>query len=262
MPTQFNTVREARMYCDYHVKRALAWQPVDSQWASSAELMNFGVDDPERRRVKCEEFARRAAAEFEEYSGARAKWHQAFLPVFEATREYPGSKDFLGASMLMIQYVSSIPMCVPPEEMSELIFDQYTPHYRLLVELSRELLEMYPRTKSRKAVFSFDDGFVASLFQTAIRSRDRDIRKQALKLLVEHPRREGLWDSAAAAKVACWLVNLEEEEMVDGFVPESSRLRIEKMDTNMMDRKVAIRCSKWDDDLQGRYDLEDVVLSW
>ena len=108
----------------------------------------------------------------------------------------------------------------------------------------------------------FDDGLVASLFSAATRCRDRNIRRQAIKLLVEHPRREGLWDSAAAVKVACWLVNLEEEAMLDGSVPESSRLRIEKMDTNLTERKVVVLCSKRNDASQARYDLEEVVLSW
>ncbi|PVH73048.1 hypothetical protein DL98DRAFT_59014 [Cadophora sp. DSE1049] len=261
MPSQFATVREARMYCDFHVKRALAWQTFNSQRASLADL-DWRVDEQGTAKLKIEEFSQRAEAEFEEYRGAREKWYQAFQPVFESSRKDPGSKDFLGASMLMIQYVSSNLMCVPPEEESELIFDQYTLQYHTLVELSRELLETFPRTKARKAVFSFDDGFVASLFSAATRCRDRDIRRQAIKLLVGHPRREGLWDSAAAAKVACWLVNLEEEEMLDGFVPESSRLRIEKMDTNLMERKVVVRCSKREDAFQGRYHLDDVVLSW
>ena len=261
IPSQFRTVREARMYSDFHIKRAIAWQAINAQSASLAE-MDFGADGPGRATLKIDEFTRRAEIEFQEYREAREKWYYAFRPVFEASRGHPGSKEFLGASMLMIQYVSANLMCVPAEEKSEMIFDQYTSQYRTLVDLSQELLEEFPRTKARKAVFSFDDGFVASLFSAATRCRDRDIRSQAIKLLVETPRREGLWDSAAAVKVARWLVTLEEKSMIDGFVPESSRLRIEKMDTNLMERKVVVRCSRMKDISQGRYDLEQVVLSW
>ena len=261
IPTQFQTVREARMYSDFHTKRALAWQAINAQRTTLAD-MDFGTDDSGRVTVRIDEFTQRAEAEFGEYRQARETWYQAFRPVFEGSRKRPGSKEFLGASMLMIQYVSANLMCVPPEEESEMIFDQYTSQYRTLVYLSRELLETFPRTKARKAVFSFDDGLVASLFSAATRCRDRNIRRQAIKLLVEHPRREGLWDSAAAVKVACWLVNLEEEAMLDGSVPESSRLRIEKMDTNLTERKVVVLCSKRNDASQARYDLEEVVLSW
>jgi intergrase/recombinase len=88
------------------------------------------------------------------------------------------------------------------------------------------------------AVFIFDDGLLARLNQVATRCRNNGVRRRALRLLQKHPRREGLWDSEMAAKVSAWVIEKEEAAMVNGYVPETARLRIESMRLSLAERRV------------------------
>jgi hypothetical protein len=64
------------------------------------------------------------------------------------------------------------------------------------------------------------------------------------------------------AKVASWFMNKEEEGMVDGYVPETARLRIVKNDVVLSERKAMIQCSKLMDGSQERVSLPEVTLTW
>ncbi|KIH88406.1 hypothetical protein SPBR_06521 [Sporothrix brasiliensis 5110] len=69
----------------------------------------------------------------------------------------------------------------------------------------------YFHTSHIKASFSADLGIVPPLYVVATKSRDRVLRRQAIQLLRSSARREGMWDSELAARIAMWVVNIEEE---------------------------------------------------
>jgi hypothetical protein len=54
--------------------------------------------------------------------------------------------------------------------------------------------------------------------------------------------REGIWDSFIGGKMATWIMEMEEEGMVDGFVPESSRCFGETFSLDMPSGRATIRC--------------------
>ena len=62
-----------------------------------------------------------------------------------------------------------------------------------------------------KASFSADLGIVPPLYVVATKSRDRVLRRQAIQLLRSSARREGMWDSELVARIAMWVVDIEEE---------------------------------------------------
>jgi hypothetical protein len=64
-----------------------------------------------------------------------------------------------------------------------------------------------------KASFALDLGIVAPLFVVATKCRDRKIRRDAIRLLLSSPRREGMWDSILSGRVAEWLMVIEEDGM-------------------------------------------------
>ena len=212
---------------------------------------------------KADEFARRVETEVNLYMKAKAQWLKAFQPLFDRSRSYPGSKEFLGASSLMIQALGSSVGTSSPGQNDEGYCDQFREEHIMTVNLARECLETFADKKTcGKAVFVFDDTLVASLFLVATRCRDCGVRKPAIELLQRHPRREGLWDSSMAAKVATWLMNAEEEGMVDGHIPEAARLRIVKTDLKLSERTAVIRCSKLVEETGERVEMEDVTLTW
>lgn len=73
------------------------------------------------------------------------------------------------------------------------------------------------RTSHIKASFSTDLGIVPPLYVVATKSRDRVLRRQAIQLLRSSARREGMWDSELAARIAMWVVDIEEEGEEDEF---------------------------------------------
>ncbi|OCT48949.1 hypothetical protein CLCR_04682 [Cladophialophora carrionii] len=61
-------------------------------------------------------------------------------------------------------------------------------------------------------VFAFSQGVVGPLSTVAVMSRSPNVRREAIALLLLYPRREGLWDSHTAGRVA-WVGMCLEEEM-------------------------------------------------
>ncbi|CZR55417.1 uncharacterized protein PAC_05304 [Phialocephala subalpina] len=261
LPVRFRNVREARMYCDMLTKKALMWKDANLHRESFSNF-DFGEPDPSFQAIKREQFAKRAQAEFQDCVRGKAQWRVAFQSTFQASRMHAGSKDFLGASILMIQYVTSQLMTHLPGQNYETYYDKFHDNSVLVIDLAEQLLERYPVTRSKKAIYTFDDGVIHGLFLVAYRCRDGTARRRAIQLLVKHPRREGLWDSAMAATTVSWLINQEEEGLVNGFVPEAARLRIVKLDPRLAERKVILRCSKLDNGLRERVELSEVTLTW
>ncbi|KAG4439885.1 hypothetical protein IFR05_004609, partial [Cadophora sp. M221] len=59
--------------------------------------------------------------------------------------------------------------------------------------------------------FAFDIGVIPPLYLVMIKCRDRRLRRQAMHLLKEYPRREGVWDTVATVHLGRWVIGLEEE---------------------------------------------------
>ncbi|KIW18929.1 hypothetical protein PV08_03218 [Exophiala spinifera] len=62
-----------------------------------------------------------------------------------------------------------------------------------------------------RPVFTFSQGVAGPLYTVASKCRDPRLRREAVVLLLRHPRREGLWDTFAAGRVSWEIMNLEEE---------------------------------------------------
>lgn len=66
--------------------------------------------------------------------------------------------------------------------------------------------------KMRRPVFAFSQGVVGPLSTAAVLCRSPAIRREALALMLLHPRREGLWDTDTAGRLG-WINMCLEEEM-------------------------------------------------
>lgn len=70
---------------------------------------------------------------------------------------------------------------------------------------------LYPKlSKSRSSTFSLSLGIVTPLYVCATRCRESSTRRQAIFLLSYCQRREGLWDSELAGRIANRIVRIEE----------------------------------------------------
>jgi len=104
-----------------------------------------------------------------------------------------------------------------------------------------------------KPSFALDLGIIPPLFVVATKCRDRKLRRDAIKLLMVSPRREGMWDSILSGRVAQWLMEIEEEGMgeyigygmgsMDGAVVQSDRrIMVKEILFDLQKREATLRC--------------------
>jgi hypothetical protein len=85
-------------------------------------------------------------------------------------------------------------------------------HYSAIIELARKILTSHVRSDlSNRPSFSTSLGVIMPLFMVASRCRHPHLRREAIQLLIANPRREGIWDSILAGKIAARGMEIEEE---------------------------------------------------
>jgi len=244
IPVLFTSIKEARLYWDLIARRLFIWHAASR--SHGAVTLDF-ADKNYHLVTAGTTPVQKTIEEIGDFKEVTKEWYQAFLPIFERTRSCPGTKEHLGASSLMMRYLPS-----------QFKIKNDIRDYRRLVELAREILETDARNAvPGKAVFTFETTVVVGLMVVATLAPEIEVRRQAIALLVKYPRREGLVDSMMAVKVATWIVEQEEREVVDGMIPESSKLRIMNNDFDLKDRKAVLHC------LKGKGNpLPPVTLRW
>ena len=235
IPVLFTSINEARLYWDLIIRRVFIWHTdISSRGSVTLDFAEINYqDDPERGL----EYRKQAAEEANNFKQVTKDWYQAFLHIFERTRRYPGTKDHLAASSLMLRYIPSKFKVAPDPR-----------DYVRVVELAREILETDGRSSvPGRPVFTFETTVVVGLLMVATTCPQVAVRRQAIDLLQKYPRREGLVDSKMIVKIASWMLDQEADDVLDGNVPKSSKLRIVKNDFDLKERKAVLHCSKGDD---------------
>ncbi|EXJ81522.1 hypothetical protein A1O1_07586 [Capronia coronata CBS 617.96] len=72
-----------------------------------------------------------------------------------------------------------------------------------------------------------DIGWIPPLYYTAIRGREADVRREAIRLLRLVPHREGIWDSLLAAAVAEKIIDVEQAACDEGLCKCEMRAQYE-----------------------------------
>jgi len=152
-----------------------------------------------------------------------------FLKDYSATL---GVKELRGAMILKIKHLNAFIFNGACLSLHEMLFDTYVPDFERMVNLSEALLK-HPGNStaaSGKSSYSFDMNILAPLYHTACRCREPSIRRKALALLEDFPRREGAWDSEVLVAIGSWLMLQEEEGLGEVLtaaqVPLSARVCI------------------------------------
>ncbi|KAF2019064.1 hypothetical protein BU24DRAFT_405778 [Aaosphaeria arxii CBS 175.79] len=89
------------------------------------------------------------------------------------------------------------------------------PFYRLF-DLASELLELTATPRqvdgcpSVRPVFSAGYGSVAALWMVSVRAKSFNLRRKAINMLLNNPRREGLWDAPSVGQIAKAILEFEE----------------------------------------------------
>jgi hypothetical protein len=126
---------------------------------------------------------------------------------------------------------------------NESIYDDHYDFFKDIVHLSEALLNISnsaAATSARK--FCFDMVVVLPLWCMGHKCRDRALRRKAVSLLLNFPRREGIWDSLYAAKIIECLMEFEEKHMEAGYIPEWARIWCAMITVNEQRNGVEIVC--------------------
>ena len=265
MPHQFHSLDEARYWFDVLAKTSTHFRALMHSENPALTTISFIRNkktkvDPLNSVPALDSIAPKYQAAPKDIVAMGEQWERAFRPVFDHSRTLNGAADFLGANTLALALSGRFTI---PQNSSELCHDEYLVYFEFLLTLARGILEHPSQQKQPgMASFSFDWVVISPLFTVATRCRDPVVRRKALGLLQQYPRREGVWDSCMAFAVASWFVNKEEEGMEGDYIPESSRLRVISNDFDLSKRQAVMQCSKQVEGSTQRVLLPKTVIRW
>ena len=186
------------------------------------------------------------------------QWPTTFETLLETGREPGVTLNERSAidSLQIIKLMASVLFLV--DNRSEVVFDILLPQFLEIVNRGRKVIydeelaftewrkgpeeKFVPNSQSR---FTSGMGLVAPLFIVATKCRNRKLRREAIRLLLSRPRREGLWDSIFCAKVAELIMEIEEKDLNAydlrdhndwEYIPEEKRVIIREISFDLQAR--------------------------
>lgn len=229
-----------------------------------------------------------------------AQWSAAFDPLLTSRRHVGVTNtERAGINVLKMISLMTTVLFLMGFSTSEMDFDNFTPQFKEIVDLAKELVvdeeltlaqarcgdqsscrhkeaearrfmamnpgQHFPGLTSHqpgayrepdtyshiKASFALDLGIIPPLFVVATKCRDRRLRRDAIRLLLSSPRREGMWDSILSGRVASWIMEIEEEDMKPfalwgpaavEIVRDEKRVMVKEILFDLQRREATIRC--------------------
>ncbi|KUJ10192.1 uncharacterized protein LY89DRAFT_596894 [Mollisia scopiformis] len=223
------------------------------------------------------------------------QWDKAFGELL-ANRRTPGisNTERAGIDVLKMLHLMTSILFVTGFSTSEMEFDNFTPKFKEIVDLAKEVVvdeeltlaqarcgnvagcrhsegkalpeHHFPGLASQrpgayreednlfhiKASFALDLGIVPPLFVVATKCRDRKLRRDAIRLLLSSPRREGMWDSILSGRVGQWIMDIEEQGLsiwsgpatasAREIVPDEQRVMVKEILFDLQNREAMLRC--------------------
>ena len=174
------------------------------------------------------------------------RWKRAFRPILleVETGQLFGQQNYLGTLLLQTCVQGFEIILATSLSRKESIFDHYTEDFRRIVFQCRRIFQLdAERREVEDLKAQFGLGSVMVLYYTATRCRERSIRREAISILREWPRKNGIWDSLQAAQVAEWIVGIEEEAACGmENIPEEARIRTHSLKVTREKGKLQIEC--------------------
>jgi hypothetical protein len=166
------------------------------------------------------------------------RWATAYTALRKKLALKQDSPDYIHAIFLWLRHKTGYIALACSQSANQLVYDAYLDDFRQVVQIAK-ILHAQP---SNTAVFTFDLRYIPQLYFTAIRCRNRIIRKEAIGILLSRPYREGVWDSIVAGKMATTVMEIEEEGLVGDHIPEEKRVRGTMMEFSLVRRSGRLKC--------------------
>ncbi|KAH6898103.1 hypothetical protein B0T10DRAFT_535065 [Thelonectria olida] len=163
------------------------------------------------------------------------EWSRHFDAYLEKA---PDERHSPPVTIMLLWHTSARILLTASLTEEESSFDKYLPEFSDIVERIEGLVS------SSLTRFSVDIGVVPVLYYVAIKCRHPRVRRKALGMLREAPRREAVWDSLGAACVVAEVIRVEEHGLGEvcgaADVPGASRVCHMDVVTDIENRRIRI----------------------
>jgi hypothetical protein len=209
MPASFHELEEARRALELVVRRSMLWLR-SSLGLRSMVSENNGIEEVRNQKMVFDFSPQRGelAAILDEYR----KWEEAFRPLFLRAKTLAGADTIPLASTLRMLWLAGYSTTSSAISNAAGKGDSKSnPLWEELASLSRLMQETHLNSKSGdERQFWFDLETLIPLAVVSWGYRHRNLKHQAVALLLRSPRREGACDGVLLAKALDWLGGLEE----------------------------------------------------
>ncbi|KAN0112291.1 hypothetical protein V8E51_005242 [Hyaloscypha variabilis] len=142
--------------------------------------------------------------------------------------------------------------------------DALLPEFEYLLMMARRALEYEAegcQLIQEGEVYCVEVRTLNILHLVATRCRHPSIRRQAIALLLAVHRRESMYDSVLAGKVAQWMMDIEEEGVDEnGEIPEHARVWGECVELELHQRRARVKCRQ--NVMGGGWIFRETQISW
>jgi Fungal specific transcription factor domain/Fungal Zn(2)-Cys(6) binuclear cluster domain len=175
-------------------------------------------------------------AEFERCICEIERWLSAFgslVPKFQSSTT-KASKLQLRATLISLQAKFTLLSVRGAVHKWEREWDAHLSDFHEIVALAEEFLASRPK----RFYASFESDTLIILAYLICKCRDGELRRRALKLLDDYPRREAIWDSRYCSKLGHWIMDIEEGgrgALKSHEITEEQRCRLFALDYNSVE---------------------------
>lgn len=171
-----------------------------------------------------------------QYGGLLNDWHSSFTLFVQL---YPDPTDPsvpLEVIILQLRYYTATVILGSLPFLNEMLFDRFNHCFRNIILLCREFHQLehgQPGAREGKLNLGFDNEIIMPLWMTGCCCRDPYIRREAIDLMYEIKRQEGIWGSEVCAVIAQQVMAIEEEGLAIkkcADIPHHRRIRLLTVD--------------------------------
>jgi len=249
--------------------------------------------------AKCQSESR-ISRQYADYIGQLSAFESAFRPILDSAIDATGVILNPAALIISIYLKTTVITIAPILAQSEMVYDFFLLDFQYIIKTCSRLVASQNDTRiPRNTRFSFEVGIIAPLHVTATKCRDPVVRRQAVELLFESPRQEGMWDSVLTARIGTWIIACEEDGLTaptltethpsladtslncgygsqedvdtadgrqessnDWIVPEKNRVQLIAVEFHIQERHIVVKCQKASPGNVGRRDERETVIAW
>jgi Fungal specific transcription factor domain/Fungal Zn(2)-Cys(6) binuclear cluster domain len=184
-------------------------------------------------------------------------------------KEHPNlePKDLRGAVMLKILYTSTTIIKAASLYNHDMEYDKYNSQFAQVITMAESLITSQTAARNKNTpMYSFEMNILPPLHYCSTRCRDPKLRRRALALLEDSPRREGMWDSAMLAAIATYVIEQEEAGLGEitsaEEIPASARIYILDKVPMLEERKCVIKYCKGVRNPYAKLDILETLITW